>query len=122
MVELIGGTDPAREYLLRAMAAGRHVVTANKQVMSQFGEELFDAARAAGVQLRFEAAVAGVVPAIRVMSETLAAAHIERVHGIVNGTTNYILSEMARTGRHLRGGAAPRPRSWATPRPIPPRT
>jgi homoserine dehydrogenase len=98
VVELIGGTDPAREYLLSAMAAGRHVVTANKQVMSQFGEELFDAARAAGVQLRFEAAVAGVVPAIRVMSETLAAAHIERVHGIVNGTTNYILSEMARTG------------------------
>ncbi len=98
VVELIGGTDPAREYLLAAMAAGRHVVTANKQVMSQFGEELFDAARAAGVQLRFEAAVAGVVPAIRVMSETLAAAHIERVHGIVNGTTNYILSEMARTG------------------------
>ena len=98
VVELIGGTDPAREYLLAAMAAGRHVVTANKQVMSQFGEELFDAARSAGVQLRFEAAVAGVVPAIRVMSETLAAAHIERVHGIVNGTTNYILSEMARTG------------------------
>ena len=98
VVELMGGTDPAREYLLAAMAAGRHVVTANKQVLSQFGEELFDAARAAGVQLRFEGAVAGVVPAIRVMSETLAAAHIERVHGIVNGTTNYILSEMARTG------------------------
>jgi homoserine dehydrogenase len=98
VVELMGGTDPAREYLLGAMAAGRHVVTANKQVLSQFGEELFDAARAAGVQLRFEGAVAGVVPAIRVMSETLAAAHIERVHGIVNGTTNYILSEMARTG------------------------
>ncbi len=98
VVELMGGTDPAREYLLGAMAAGRHVVTANKQLLSQFGEELFDAARAGGVQLRFEAAVAGVVPAIRVMSETLAAAHIERVHGIVNGTTNYILSEMARTG------------------------
>lgn len=98
VVELMGGTDPAREHLLAAMAAGRHVVTANKQVLSQFGEELFDAARAAGVQLRFEGAVAGVVPAIRVMSETLAAAHIERVHGIVNGTTNYILSEMTRTG------------------------
>jgi homoserine dehydrogenase len=98
VVELMGGTDPAREYLLAAMGAGRHVVTANKQVLSQFGEELFDAARDAGVQLRFEGAVAGVVPAIRVMSETLAAAHIERVVGIVNGTTNYILSEMARTG------------------------
>jgi homoserine dehydrogenase len=98
IVELIGGTEPAREYVLRAMAAGRHVVTANKQLLSQFGEELFTAARDNRVQLRFEAAVAGVVPAIRVMAETLAAAHIERVHGIVNGTTNYILTEMARTG------------------------
>jgi homoserine dehydrogenase len=96
--ELIGGTDPAREYVLRALGAGRHVVTANKQLLSQHGEELFDAAREHGVQLRFEAAVAGVVPAIRVIAETLAGAHIERVHGIVNGTTNYILSEMARTG------------------------
>ena len=98
VVELMGGTEPAREYVLRAMGEGRHVVTANKQLLSQFGEELYDAARDNGVQLRFEAAVAGVVPAIRVMAETLAAAHIERVHGIVNGTTNFILSEMARTG------------------------
>ena len=73
-------------------------MTANKQVLSQFGEELFDAARAAGVQLRFEGAVAGVVPAIRVMRRRSRPPHIERVHGIVNGTTNYILSEMARTG------------------------
>jgi homoserine dehydrogenase len=98
IVELMGGIDPARDYVLRALEAGRHVVTANKQLLSQHGEEVFDAARSGGVQLRFEGAVAGVVPAIRVMSETLAAAHIERVHGIVNGTTNYILSEMARTG------------------------
>jgi homoserine dehydrogenase len=98
VVELIGGVEPAREYLMRAMAGGRHVVTANKQVLSQFGEEVLDAARRHGVQLRFEAAVGGVVPAIRVMGETLAAAHIERVHGIVNGTTNFILTEMTRTG------------------------
>ena len=98
VVELIGGIEPAREYVLRALSAGKHVVTANKQILSRFGEEIFDAAREARVQLRFEAAVAGVVPAIRVMSETLAAAHIERVHGIVNGTTNFILTEMARTG------------------------
>ena len=97
-MELIGGTEPARDYVLRAIAAGRHVVTANKQLLSQHGEELFAAAREHKVQLRFEAAVAGVVPAIRVMSETLASAHIERVHGIVNGTTNFILTEMARTG------------------------
>jgi homoserine dehydrogenase len=98
IVELIGGTEPARDYILRAMGAGRHVVSANKQVLSQHGEEIYDAARAAEVQLRFEAAVGGVVPVIRVIHETLAAAHIDRVHGIVNGTTNFILSEMARTG------------------------
>ncbi|HLM10588.1 MAG TPA: homoserine dehydrogenase [Thermoleophilaceae bacterium] len=98
IVELMGGLEPTRDYVLRAMDAGRHVVTANKQLLSQHGEEVFEAARRAGVQLRFEGAVAGVVPAIRVMAESLAAAHIERVHGIVNGTTNFILSEMARTG------------------------
>jgi homoserine dehydrogenase len=98
IVELMGGIDPARECVLRALEAGRHVVTANKQLLSQHGEEVFEAARRGGVQLRFEGAVAGVVPAIRVMAETLAAAHIERVHGIVNGTTNYILTQMAATG------------------------
>ena len=98
IVELIGGIDPAREYVLRAMRSGRHVVTANKQLLSQYGEELWDAARAEGVQLRFEGAVAGVVPVIRVLQESLAGATIDRVHGIVNGTTNFILSEMARTG------------------------
>ena len=98
VVEVMGGEEPAREYMLRAMAAGKHVVTANKQVLSQYGEELYDAARENQVQLRFEAAVAGVVPVIRVIHETLAGAHIDRVHGIVNGTTNFILTEMTRTG------------------------
>jgi homoserine dehydrogenase len=98
IVELIGGIDPARDYLLRAIKAGRHVVTANKQLLSQYGEELWDAARAHGVQLRFEGAVAGVVPVIRVLQESLAGARVDRVHGIVNGTTNFILTEMARTG------------------------
>ena len=95
IVELIGGIEPAREYVLAALASGRHVITANKQLLSQHGEELFDAARRAGVQLRFEAAVAGVVPVIRVLCESLAGAHVERIHGIVNGTTNFVLSEMA---------------------------
>jgi homoserine dehydrogenase len=95
IVELIGGLEPAREYLLRALRAGRHVITANKQLLSHHGEELFQAAREGGAQLRFEAAVAGVVPVVRVLSESLAGAHVERVHGIVNGTTNFILSEMA---------------------------
>jgi homoserine dehydrogenase len=98
IVELIGGIDPAREYVTRSLQAGRHVVTANKQLLSQFGEELWTAARAAGVQLRFEAAVAGVVPVVRVLGESLAAAEVDRIHGIVNGTTNFILTEMARTG------------------------
>jgi homoserine dehydrogenase len=73
-------------------------VTANKQLLSQHGDELLAAARASGAQLRYEAAVAGVVPVIRVIRESFAGAHIEKVHGIVNGTTNYILTEMARTG------------------------
>jgi homoserine dehydrogenase len=98
VVELIGGTDPAREYVLRALRAGRHVVTANKQLIAQFGDELFEAARDSGVQLRFEAAVAGVVPVIRVIQESLAATEITKVFGIVNGTTNFILTEMAGTG------------------------
>ena len=98
VVELIGGTDPARDYVLRALEAGKHVVTANKQLVAQYGEELFAAARANGVQLRFEAAVAGVVPVIRVIQESLAATEMTKVFGIVNGTTNFILTEMARTG------------------------
>ena len=98
IVELMGGIEPTRDFVLRALESGRHVVTANKQLLSQHGEEIFDAARRGGVQLRFEGAVAGVVPAIRVMAESLAAAHIERVHGIVNGTTNYILTQMTATG------------------------
>ena len=80
------------------MQAGKHVVSANKQLLSYHGEELWAAAREHGVQLRFEGAVAGVVPVIRVLQESLAGARIERVHGIVNGTTNYILTEMAAAG------------------------
>ncbi|HVW18800.1 MAG TPA: homoserine dehydrogenase [Solirubrobacteraceae bacterium] len=98
IVEVMGGIEPARDYVLRALGAGRHVVTANKQLLASHGEELWAAAREHGAQLRFEAAVAGVVPVIRVLQESLAGAYVERVHGIVNGTTNYILSEMARTG------------------------
>jgi homoserine dehydrogenase len=98
IVELIGGIDPARDYVLGAMRAGKHVVSANKLLLAQHGEELWSTARDHGVQLRFEGAVAGVVPVIRVLQESLAAAHVERIHGIVNGTTNFILSEMARGG------------------------
>jgi homoserine dehydrogenase len=98
VVELIGGTDPARDYVLRSLRGGKHVVTANKQLIAQHGDELFEAAREGGVQLRFEAAVAGVIPVIRVIQESLSATELTRVFGIVNGTTNYVLTEMAKTG------------------------
>jgi homoserine dehydrogenase len=75
---------------------GKDVVSANKQLLSQYGEELFETARAQDVRLRFEAAVAGAVPVVRVLEESLSATPIERIHGIVNGTTNFILTEMAR--------------------------
>jgi homoserine dehydrogenase len=98
IVELIGGTDPALDYVTRALRAGRHVVTANKQLVAQHGDELIEAAREGKAQLRFEAAVAGAIPVIRVVQESLGTIEIEKVFGIVNGTTNFILTEMARTG------------------------
>jgi homoserine dehydrogenase len=98
IVELIGGTEPARDYVLAALRAKRPVVTANKQLLAQHGEELFDAAREAGVQLRFEAAVAGVIPIVRVIQESFGVTEIAKVFGIVNGTTNFILTEMAASG------------------------
>jgi homoserine dehydrogenase len=98
VVELIGGIDPALDYVTRALRQGRHVVTANKQLLAQHGDELVAAAREGGAQLRFEAAVAGAIPVIRVVQESLGSIPIEKVFGIVNGTTNYILTEMARSG------------------------
>jgi homoserine dehydrogenase len=98
IVELIGGTDPARAFVLDALRAKRPVVTANKQLLAQHGDELFDVARQAGVQLRFEAAVAGVIPIVRVIQESFGVTDIAKVFGIVNGTTNFILTEMAASG------------------------
>jgi homoserine dehydrogenase len=98
IVELIGGTDPARDYVREALRAKRPVVTANKQLLAQHGEELFDVAREAGVQLRFEAAVAGVIPIVRTIQESFGVTEVSKVFGIVNGTTNYILTEMAASG------------------------
>jgi homoserine dehydrogenase len=98
IVELLGGTDPARDYVIDALQAKRPVVTANKQLLAQHGEELFDLAREAGVQLRFEAAVAGVIPIVRAIQESFGVTEIAKVFGIVNGTTNFILTEMAASG------------------------
>jgi homoserine dehydrogenase len=98
IVELIGGTDPARQYAIDTLRAGRPLVTANKQLLAQHGDELFAVAREAGVQLRFEAAVAAVIPIVRTIQESFGVTEISKVFGIVNGTTNFILSEMAATG------------------------
>ncbi len=98
VVELIGGTDPARDYVLDALRAGRPVVTANKQLLARHGDQLFAIAREAGVQLRFEAAVAGVIPIVRSIQESFGVTELSKVFGIVNGTTNFILSEMASSG------------------------
>jgi homoserine dehydrogenase len=98
VVELMGGTGAARDFVTDALRAGRPVVTANKQLLAQHGDELFAIAREAGVQLRFEAAVAGVIPIVRTIQESFGVTEIDKVFGIVNGTTNFILSEMAASG------------------------
>jgi homoserine dehydrogenase len=96
--ELIGGTEPARSLILRAFANRKSVVTANKELLATGGKELFDAAEAADVDLYFEAAVAGGIPLIRPLKESLAGERIGRMLGIVNGTTNYILTQMSDHG------------------------
>jgi homoserine dehydrogenase len=96
--ELMGGVAPARELILRAFAAGKSVVTANKELLAAHGEELFAAADAAGRDLYFEAAVAGGIPLIRPLRESLAGERVDRILGIVNGTTNFILTQMSEHG------------------------
>ncbi|KIG15952.1 Homoserine dehydrogenase [Enhygromyxa salina] len=98
VVELIGGIEPARSYVLRALEAGKHVVTANKALLAECGEELFAAAAARGLDIYFEGSVAGGIPVLRALREGLASDRIDRVIGIVNGTSNYILDAMTRTG------------------------
>jgi homoserine dehydrogenase len=94
VIELIGGYSPARELVLKAIANGKHVVTANKALIARHGNEIFAAARDQGVVVAFEAAVAGGVPIIKALREGLAANHIEWIAGIINGTGNFILTEM----------------------------
>ena len=99
VVELIGGTTVARDLVLKAIANGKHVVTANKALIAEFGNEIFAAAKAKGVTVAFEAAVAGGIPIIKAMREGLAANKIEWLAGIINGTGNFILTEMRDKGR-----------------------
>ena len=96
--ELIGGIEPARSLVLDAIAHGKHVVTANKALLAQHGNEIFAAAHARGVMVAFEAAVAGGVPIIKALREGLTANRIEWIAGIINGTSNFILSRMRETG------------------------
>ena len=98
IVELMGGLHPAREYMLRAMKAGKHVVTANKDVVAQFGKDMFDAAKENRVEFLFEASVGGGIPIITPLKESLTANRITEVMGIVNGTTNYMLTQMTNCG------------------------
>jgi homoserine dehydrogenase len=98
VVEVMGGLEPARSLILRAIAAGKPVVTANKAVIARYGEEIAAAAAARGVYVLLEAAVGGGIPIIEPLKQSLGANRIERVSGIINGTTNYILSRMAAEG------------------------
>jgi homoserine dehydrogenase len=98
VVELIGGIEPARTLVLEAIAHGKHVVTANKALLARHGNEIFAAAHAKGVMVAFEAAVAGGIPIIKALREGLTANRIDWIAGIINGTSNFILSEMRATG------------------------
>ena len=98
VVELIGGLEPARELVMQAIANGKHVVTANKHLVAKYGNEIFAAAQAKGVMVAFEAAVAGGIPIIKALREGLTANRIEWLAGIINGTSNFILTEMRDKG------------------------
>ena len=99
VIEAMGGAHPAYDFSLAAINAGKHVVTSNKEVVAKFGKELLEAAAQNGVRYLFEASVGGGIPVIRPMSESLAGNKIVSVQGILNGTTNYILTEMAEKGK-----------------------
>ena len=98
VIELMGGIEPARTYVIEALKAGKQVVTANKDLLAEHGQAVMHAADKARADLQFEAAVAGAIPIIRPLKQSMAGNHISEVMGIVNGTTNYILTKMTETG------------------------
>ena len=106
VIELIGGIEPAKTYILSALNAGKHVVSANKDLIAVHGKELLDAAEAHHVDFLFEAAVAGGIPIIRPLKECLAGNHMAEVMGIVNGTTNFILTKMTQEGMEFKDALA----------------
>ena len=113
VAEVMGGIEPAGTYVLDLLRAGKSVVTANKQLLAQRGEELFTAATAAGVQIRFEASVCAAIPVIKVLRESLVVTNVHRVLGIVNGTTNFILTEMERGATFAEALAEAQSRGFA---------
>ena len=98
IIEVMGGIEPAKSYLLEAMKAGKQVVTANKDLIAEHGHELLDTAEKYGCDFKFEAAVAGCVPIIQVLKQSMSSENITEIMGIVNGTTNYILTRMTQSG------------------------
>ena len=118
VVELIGGEEPARTYVLDAIARGKHIVTANKALLAAHGDELFAPPAERGVDVYYEASVGGGVPIIRALREGLASDRVDELVAIVNGTSNFLLTTMTEEGRPLRRGARRRRRTRATPRPI----
>ena len=106
VIELIGGIEPAKSYILGALNAGKHVVSANKDLIAVYGKELLDAAEGNHVDFLFEAAVAGGIPIIRPLKECLAGNHMTEVMGIVNGTTNFILTKMTQEGMEFEDALA----------------
>jgi homoserine dehydrogenase len=100
VAEVMGGLEPAGEHVLELLRAGKSVVSANKQLIARRGAELFATASAAGVQLRFEASVCAAIPVVKVLRESLVVSNVHRVLGIVNGTTNFVLSRMERGGSY----------------------
>ena len=126
VAEVMGGLEPAGDYVLELLRRGRHVVTANKQLVARRGAELFAAASEAGVQLRFEASVCAAIPVIKVLREALVVTNVHRVLGIVNGTTNFVLTEMeaarptaTRSARRRSAGSPRRTRPTTSPVPTP---
>ena len=106
VVEVMGGIEPAYTYIMEALKAGKNVVTANKDLIAEYGKELLDTAEENGCDLLFEASVAGGIPILRPLKHCLAGNHLTEVMGIVNGTTNFILTKMAEDGMEFKEALA----------------
>ena len=118
VVEVMGGRDPALDYILKSISLGKHVVTANKEVMAQHGPDILTLARKKGVQVLFEASVAGGTPIIAPLVRDLVANEIITIRAIINGTTNYILTRMSKEGVGF-DAALKEAQDWGTPKPTP---